>query len=169
MSAVYSGDITWRYTVAAAYGIQYNRAIKISREGVPTRSRPCSFNVDARVPCPARIHVPVHLRGCTYTHVQTHTHTRANTRTLARPAGNYRESRSVDLRHQSWSSDAIPWSMACLFSAYTLRRNQVLSTEMKNASGKSQLLYNTSSATDVSIVPRHVGVNSSYEISLINR
>jgi len=77
MSAVYSGDITWRYTVAAAYGIQYDRAIKISREGVPTRSRPCSFNVDvyhvqrgsmSRFICED---AHTHMYKCTHIRVQT--------------------------------------------------------------------------------------------------
>ena len=130
MRAVYSGDIIQGYHPAAAYGIRHDRAIKISREEAPTHSRSltptlvfCFVSSEDSCPdSPARPHVYAHARAHACKHVRTHTRL-----CLHVPRGII-GSPGVDLCYQSWSPDAIPWSMACLFSdAYALRRNQVLS------------------------------------------
>lgn len=158
MRVAYSGDIT-RDIVATAYGIRHDRAIKISRGGVSTCCRPCSFNVRPRVPLRVQ-RESVSRFTCgkrTYTRIRIH---------ICTPRSHVPRgiigSPGVDLCHQSWSSDAISWSMACLFSTYASRRNQVLSTEMKNASGESQLLYNASRATGASIIPSCASVLITY-------
>lgn len=76
MSAVYSGDIT-RDTVAAAYGIQYDRAIKISRERVPAPALarvPSTSTLVFRLvsnddPCPGSS-ARMHVHACTDAHTR---------------------------------------------------------------------------------------------------
>lgn len=123
------------------------RLIKISPEEASTTFSPLLSFLMPRIPSGVQREssAPQFTYGTYATrgrYIQIHTDVHTRRLYLYVPWGII-ASPGVDLCHQSWSPDVIPWSMACLFSAYTLRRNQVLC-----ALAKPRLLRSSSRVRD---------------------